>query len=355
MKSDPKESKAKSEEQAPTVSGTAVTPPVIDKLSFILPAFIGIDYVGGLPEDLLRRIDRAIEKNFAKKWHSQQSRFRMNLRFNLPSGARAQVQIGAKKPMEQKGGIRVELNPSKLKEGDIELLYKRLRKVLGEYADLDDLLMKARVSRIDIAVNVIGCAIGDLLIGYKGVNQFTVFGNTMKGGEFQSANFGSLSSDYRAAVYDKRDETLRRILEAAEKGGGAEGLKTARVAQLKAAASLPPTLRVEVRGMKIGVPVHKLLNAGKNRFERFQFVELDGLTELSELERRAFLALVRQMGLKKAVELYRGDPLHSHLQKVVQQSASWWQPVGLWKEGVKALAKSGIFPKEAFKKQKKKD
>lgn len=221
-----------------------------------------------------------------------------------PSGARARVQIDAKKPLEQKGGFRIELNPGKLAKGDIEYLYKLIGRWLKGYGELDELLRRARISRMDVAVDVVHCAIVDLLIGYKGAHQFTVFGNTMKGGRFQTINFGSMGSDYIAAVYNKREEVLRRIVADAEKSGADESLKAARIKQLRVASGAPPTMRVEIRGMKIGCAANQLLTVGARRFERFVFIELQSIEGLTEFERRNFAAEARQASHR---QLRQGD------------------------------------------------
>lgn len=323
--------------------------PIIDKLAFILPVLVGLDYQEErIPPRMLKRIEKSIEKGKCVRWYATEGRFRMQLRIPLPSGVKAHVQIGAKKPLEQIGGIRIEMNPGKLLPGDTEALYKLMRRWLKDVADLDDLLRRARISRMDIAVDVLHCAISELLIGYKGVQQFTVFGNTMKNGAFQTINLGSMSSDYIAAVYNKRDEVLRRIVKEAEKGGASESLKANMIRQLKVAAGMPPIMRVEVRGMKIGKKVKDLMGLGLNRFERFQFIEIQNIAGLTDFERRNFLALAREVGLKAAVDLHKGQPTHRHVKKAVAQTAAWWQPKGLWKRGIKALMASGIFPEDAF-------
>ena len=323
--------------------------PVIDKLTFILPVLVGPMYSDErIPEKMMRRIEKSLEKKKCIRWHAGESRYRMQLRVPLPSGAKAQVQIGAKKPMEQKGGFRIELNPAKLAEGDIEYLYKLIGRWLKGYGELEDLLRRARISRMDVAVDVVHCAIVDLLIGYKGVHQFTVFGNTMKGGRFQTINFGSMGSDYIAAVYNKRDEVVRRIVADAEKSGSDESLKAARIKQLKVAAGAPPTMRVEIRGMKIGCAANQLLTVGARRFERFVFVELQAIEGLTEFERRNFVALVRDSSLREAVALHKGQPTYKHVKKALTQTATWWEPEGLWARGINTLRKSGIFPKDAF-------
>ena len=87
---------------------------------------------------------------------------------------------------------------------------------------------------------------------------------------------------------------------------------------------------------------------GKKRIECFQFIEIQNIAGLSEFERRNFVALAREVGLKAAVDLHKGQPTHKHVKKAVAHTATWWQPEGLWKRGIKALMGSGIFPEDAF-------
>lgn len=147
--------------------------------------------------------------------------------------------------------------------------------------------------------------------------------------------------------FDLRDRAAE-IVAKAEKSGADESLKAARIKQLKVAAGAPPTMRVEIRGMKIGTTVDQLLTVGARRFERFVFVELQAIKGLTEFERRNFVALVRDSSLKEAVALHTGQPTYKHVKKALTQTATWWEPEGLWARGIKMLRKSGIFPKDAF-------
>ncbi|MFS2162647.1 hypothetical protein ACCD09_02755, partial [Variovorax sp. Varisp62] len=164
-------------------------------------------------------------------------------------------------------------------------------------------------------------------------------------------NFGSVSSDYLTSMYGKNEERVHQAIERLlDKRAESDDLKANLVRQVKEARDLPPTVRFEVRGKKMGVPVFELKKLNVERFERFHLSEVKNLDQLDDFTRVNFLALVRDTGLRAAIAHYEGTPEHKMLKKATSQSADWWQPEGIWERGIKALKQSGIFPKGAFKK-----
>lgn len=328
-----------------------VKDPVVDRLTFIVPWGLGSLYLAGQTDKFAKveaQVQEMKEEGLCEMWRAK-GRYRLHARITLPGGAKARVALGARDPGIQKGGIRVELNPSQLVPGDAEHLHSFIRRAVGPAYDKH--LLNSIVNRIDAAVDVENAHLNEFVIDYHGAHEATVFGTRLKmGGRIETLNFGSVSSSFRTTVYSKSKERVdKAIKKLLKERKGADLLKNNLVRQVKAAKDLPPTVRVEVRGMKICKPVYELKAAGKKRFERFSISELAGVDALDPFVRTPFLAMVRQDGLRAAIAHYKGKPEHKIMKAIVERPASWWVPQGLWVRSIKTLKASGIFPKEAFK------
>lgn len=349
------ESKTKKKVVSPVVS-PVVRRPTVDWVTLIVPWGIGPEYLrdaedGDAFEPVQERLEAMAEEGLCKMWRDAGSRYRVQTRVTLPGGgAKVLVQFGAKDPLTLKGAIRIDFNPNKLLEGDAEYLHKFIRRAVGKSYDTH--LLDAIVNRLDLASDVEHVVLGDLLIDYKGAHEVTMFAKRLKKNKIETMNFGSVSSDYVTAVYGKNEEQVHRAIERlaeAKTKAASDALKANLVRQVRVARDLPPTVRFEVRGKKMGTPVFKLKKLNVKRFERFQVSELQNLEGLDDFTRINFLALVRDMGLRAAIAHYKGRPEHAALKKAMLQTPDWWQPEGLWGRGIKALKKSGILPADAFK------
>lgn len=332
-----------------------VRPPTIDWLTLIVPWGIGREYLrdaedGDAFEPVQERLEAMAEEGRCKMWRDASSRYRVQTRVTLTGGAKVLVQFGAKDPLTLKGAIRIDFNPNKLLEGDAQDLHKFIRRAVGKSYDTH--LLDAIVNRLDLASDVEHVVLGDLFIDYKGAHEVTMFAKRLKKNKIETMNFGSVSSDYITSVYGKNEEEVHRAIQRlaeAKTKAVSDKLKANLVRQVKVARDLPPTVRFEVRGKKMGVPVFKLKKLNFKRFERFQVSELQNLEGLDEFTRINFLALVRDMGLRAAIAHYKGRPEHATLKEAALQTPDWWQPEGLWGSGIKALKRSGILPADAFK------
>ena len=321
----------------------------MDRLVFILPWNVGPFVEDAVPERQKRRIEKAVEKEQCTRWHNGGSRFRVLLRVPLPSGSKAQVHIGAKNLLSQTGGLRIDITPSKMTGADIEHLHAFVRRLIGH--KYDELLSAARINRIDIAVDIVNCVLQDYLVSYKYGHELTMFGKRLRKDVTETLNFGSVTSAYRATVYDKRlenlDQAIRKLIAAA---GAADDLADNLVRQVRVAKRATPMTRVEIRGVKLSrMRVHGLLAADKERFQRFTFTEINRLDELTDFTKVNFLALVRDVGLKAAKKVYKGHAEWKVIEAITTGAPAWWVPDTMWARGINRLRQSGIFPKTAFK------
>lgn len=97
--------------------------PVVDRLGFLLPCTI--------PKTVFTTVRHRVEREIAYGTcvHAvlKSSRYRSHFRVLVPSGEQVLVQVGAFDSNRKKGDIRVEMNPAKLAEGDVDAPVERPR------------------------------------------------------------------------------------------------------------------------------------------------------------------------------------------------------------------------------------
>ncbi|WP_143028338.1 hypothetical protein [Burkholderia orbicola] len=325
--------------------------PVVDYLRFVLPwaANPGDDHTL-MFERARRRIQTEVESGSCENCFAPRFRYRYVFVIPLPSGSEPIVRIGALDPVRQKGGISVEMNPSKLEHGDAEHFHEVMERIVGR--SYNGMLRRAVLSRIDFAVDILHVRLDRMLISYSGAQQFTVFGKTVNSkGIVETCNFGSEKSDYITAVYDKNLERRHRAVTAIAKYGRKNEPLTANfIKQLDELHCAPPVVRVEVRGKKLnGLALHDIVKL-TNRFSRFMFADLDaGSSPLPPKLETEFISLCRDRGVKAALEHYKGTPEVRKINAFWRsRRASWWNPEPMMEQACSALRSSGIFPVEAF-------
>lgn len=100
-------------------------------------------------------------------------RYRKSFQVVLPSGEKATVFLGAVQPDRQNGGVRISLNPAKLKPGDIDFFHAVMKKILGSLYLRQ--LETPVINRIDVAVDLIGAQLDKLLFAYTNAQKLTIF------------------------------------------------------------------------------------------------------------------------------------------------------------------------------------
>lgn len=328
--------------------------PIIDKIAFLLNWHIDprVDKVA--MKAFNRRIKREIAAGNCEVAHVKSSRYFTNFRVVLPCGQHALVQAGAYDTRRNKGGLRIELNPSRIADDDVH----KLRAVLKRVLDVDDgqlrrLFAHALINRLHVAVDIHGLSLDDVLVDFSIARKLTVFAKRIgEGGRVEGYNFGAVSSDYQTAVYDKRNERVHRALLALQRSRRSTdvSLKENRVTQFFKSREAEEHIRAEVRCQKLrGLPVAKV-GALRNRFERFTFVDLRGGREdLDPTTRQAFISMCRDIGAKAAQAHMKNSTQAGEVAKFWRsRRASWWQPQGLWAQIEGLLRSTRLFPSEAF-------
>jgi hypothetical protein len=328
-----------------------LTQPVVDRLAFVLPHFrspLLNDTTFIAP--ISRRIAREIADGSCLRAYQKGCRYLETFRILLDGGSPAFVQIGALQPDRQHGGIRVDVNPARFGPDDAEQFNAVMRRIVGRI--YPELMKDPLLNSIDLAVDISGVHLDQILVSYNHSQRYTMFCKRQNAhGHIEGYNFGSVSSDYMTVAYDKHQERIHAaILAVARSGVRPESLKSNAVIQLKQVLNADDKVRVEVRGKKLrGLPLYKL-DTLPNRFERFQFTDLNikGST-LSPLVQAALLAMCRQDGTKATLAAFKHSKQARKVNAFLRsRKAAWWQPELLWQQGCDAVREIGLFPEAAF-------
>ena len=328
--------------------------PVVDGLAFILAWSVDRLDQDAVLKILRISINKLIEAGTCERAYLGKSRYRENFHILLGGGGKALVQIGAVDTVRQKGGIRIECNPAKFADGDAQQIHRVMRGLIGR-REYNELMRRPLLNVIHFAVDIYHAALNRMLVRYDNAQRLTMFAKRVgKGGFIEGYNFGSVSSNYQAATYNKQQELVHAAIIAIAQSGSSgfndDPLTANKIKQLERVLGGPEIARVEVRGKKMrGLPLYKL-SQQTNRFARFHFADLSaGGTELDPLTEKSFLAMCRQDGVKAALDAFKHT---EHARKVHafwrSRQATWWQPEELWQQACDALRHTGMFPPEAF-------
>lgn len=338
----------------PVVLQPSPQKPVVDGLAFILAWFVDRLDQDAVLQKLRSRINKLIESGVCERAYFGKSRYRENFHILLAGGSKALVQIGAVDSVRQKGGIRIECNPAKFADGDAQQIHRVMRGLIGT-REYNDLMRRPLLNVVHFAVDIYHAALTRMLVRYDNGQRMSVMAKRVgTGGFIEGYNFGSVSSDYQAAAYNKQQELVHaailRIAKAGSAGFYGDPLKSNLVKQLETEINGFDVIRVEIRGKKMrGLPLWKL-PLQTNRFARFRFADLSaGGFILDPLTEKAFLAMCRQDGVKAALEAFKHT---KHARKVHaywrSRQAAWWKPEELWQQACHALRETRMFPPEAF-------
>lgn len=333
-----------------------VQKPVVDAITFVLPWGVDCDKDEYLPSlvPILRRLDFAIENGMCERVFRPGARYRQSFKIHFGTRHHAFVQVGAVRPDNQKGGIRIDVNPARFEDGDVQHLHAVMKRIVGR--QYTNLLLSPLLNRIDFAVDVLHVDLDRMLVDYSHAQHLTMFCKRLtRRGRIEGFNFGSVTSDYINAVYDKRIERVHAAalnLIKNGKGKGNDELRDNAIKRLEETRNAPAGMRVEIRGKKMRGLELRHLDGLPNRFASFRFTDLSqGGTQLSEFDKETFRAFCEQRGVKAALALFKGTPQASKVRKYWQsRQATWWQPESLWADACAALRDTGLFPDAAFEK-----
>ncbi|WP_321490209.1 hypothetical protein [uncultured Hyphomonas sp.] len=237
-----------------------------------------------------------------------------------------QVMYGVRAKPDSKGtvDVRLEFNPAKLSSLDFELMEDHIIELLGLQTDFLSILPGARVTRLDIAIDILGILIPDLLFVGRGRSGSVIRGarstgdsesiwNEENGIETLYFRTGAKSPTLKLRAYNKDQERLHR--------GEILTLPTV------------PTTRIEVVITRQNLQMNALPSL-PNPFSAL------GLCDLTHRDISAAVAdSVRVRGSAAARLIHPCEAYHK-LRVHRQTDAPWWKPRELWKHWPDSLLKN---------------
>lgn len=235
------------------------------------------------------------------------------------SGARIRIQAQPKKP--NWSFLRFELNPAKLGvEGLAFFKDKLLDFLLGQWT-YADIATKGKVSRVDLACDVINCTISDLVVrttvpgkshAYFGIDEEV---ETIYLGMKGKKNSPQYAYNKRQDLMDKKRNP---------KYGGI------------------PWTRIEKRIMA-NRPITKLCDIESNPLEVFQVFYPDLASPPEKPHHWTFFAdSCRQRGIEAALDHLPKGLKKAYKQALDSSGDGFWRPNELWAAWPKALEVSGL-------------
>lgn len=316
----------------------------VDKLAFTLPT----QNVVGSQVEWFSRVEtvmrNAIRAGICRHHFGGGNRYRRSLQLPLNANHYALIQYGSVDPTRQKAGFRIEFNPDKTGTLGANKIIGFLEDVFP--GDVKKLLPGALINRIDIASDVTGLLLEDLVVRYENAQTVAVVMTRYRQrGRIESYSFGSVRSSAMGVVYDKSTHRIKLALrEIAAQGFQEEALNSNRIRTLTSLVGGPPTVRFEHRGKGLRLKPSEL-GTMENRFLRFQMCHLSDVRGLSERRRAAFISMCRDVGVVRALEAFEGSPDHFKLKKLTGGRPGWWKPHTAWAQAISSLDELQLFSK----------
>ena len=316
------------------ISGrVAVLKPIIDKIT-ITHKIADNELTAALVESLLQEADK--EQGHFKKaaqFKSGAVSYRASVNLIVPPGdAHVLIQAGPKK----KGithALRLEFNPSRLGKPGIAFLKKQIESLVSgplvsDDLSFDDIIAKGTVTRVDIAVDVVGIRVDKLDVRFLGDGKshwyYSNKGQPETGYYGIKQNKKKQNSPAPWITYNKRQEI---------KDKGPEGGK-----QLYGGLS---HTRIEFHAMQ-KKPFAKLGTLA-NPFDTISLAYPQAPKGMKPYAWAFFLDACQRRGSEAALELLPGGALRKRYRQALDKAhADFWKPAKIWASWPNSLVKSGL-------------
>ena len=310
----------------PTKYRVEVLKPVIDRLAVTYPVPSVADQAS--IRDRLASLASDPSDPTVAKWEKQKKwgAVKYARSYDLMVGNDQRVLIQCTAGKSKVAFLRFEFNPNRIGPEGVARFRELLPEITGGKVNYEQLANAGKVTRIDIAVDLINIDMEDLLVTTPkpGVTMgyFGVTGKT----ETKYLNINKKGSNLY--VYDRR-EHLRKLHQQGV-GSGPEYGDTKHT-------------RVEVR-TKADKPIVSLPGL-QNRLTGIDLIDIEA-AEPPEQEHhwRLFQDSCRYRGLGGALELLPGDVREDYEAAIKAVSGELWQPERLWGLWADAVEKSGLLP-----------
>ncbi len=302
----------------------------IDTVYFLQPKIDGLTVVfpvknqsaqAAIVSHLMGIVDEP-DKHFSEAKKPYPSGYQKNIDLTDPnSGERILIQAKPKKP----GGsfLRFDFNPAKLGVQGISFLKKSLAYAFPAIFDYSDLATTGKVTRLDVACDVVNCSISDLLVRRKGGGKSHAFFGIDD--EIETIYLGIPKGQKNSAnyAYNKRQDLRDKGLP-------------------KQFSGIPYT-RIETRIKNPQCPVTSLTALNKNPFDEFE-VFLPTLAKAPEQEHHwtFFTDSCWHRGIEAALEVLPDKMRKKYASALKQSTDGFWQPAKLWAAFPSALKETGL-------------
>lgn len=255
-------------------------------------------------------------------WPASRKRYKTGLNVVVDNQTLGTMRVHCDPWAANIGFFRAEFNPAKLDLGEAKLL---LQMLLGE--SWAAIVCKARVTRIDPAVDIKNILVDDLLVQYPQMHRSRVFCNS---GRMETYELGCPEGERQITVYDKRAKII------------ADNSKKL----IKAEVPPQPLTRCEVM-LRPELSFTALAELA-NPFAKIKVQDCAPLPQVDDELLRLFLRCAQLSGLQDAL-LILDMPTRQKMRKKLEAAACpWWNPEEIWIGWLPVLDMLTAPPPQAF-------
>lgn len=302
----------------------------IDTVYFLQPKIDGLTVVlpindqsarAAIVSHLIGLCDEG-DKHFTEAKKPYPSGYQKNIDLTDPSSGE-RILIQAKPKKVGVSFMRFDFNPAKLGKQGISFLRKSLAYGFPGVFDFSDIATIGKVTRMDVACDILNCSISNLLVRIKGGGKSHAFFGIDD--EIETIYLGIPKGQKNSGnyAYNKRQDLLDKSLPRQFSG--------------------IPYTRIETRIKNLQCPVTSLTKLDKNPFDKFE-VFFPTLVKAPEQKHHwtFFIDSCWHRGIEAALEVLPDPMRKKYASALAQSTDGFWQPDKLWAALPSAIMKSGI-------------
>jgi hypothetical protein len=308
----------------PIKGQVAVLKPIIDKIS-ITYIISDPDLKAVLVQNLKQETEAGGHWQSAA-WKKGTVVYEASAELAIPSsGHTVHVHVGPKKKTTT---LRLEFNPTELGAPGIAFLKTQLEKLVLDGLSFSDIIAKGKVTRVDIAVDIVGIHLADVLLLVKGGGKQHWYLSGDGKPETGYLGMSKKAKNAKLKAYNKRQEVKDHSKVPVEQAHG--GLSHTRVEYI---FKTPNKSFLE-------------LNTLKNPFDKISLAYPKAPKGVKAYAWVFFMDSCVRRGQTAALAMIPEGKLRKSYQKAIDDSqASFWRPGKIWEAWPAALVNSGVVQK----------
>jgi hypothetical protein len=227
--------------------------------------------------------------------------------------------------------MRLDFNPNKIGRAGCKNVAQTLRCIIG--ANATDIINQANITRFDIAADLYGIDINDMLYFSNRPIDASTWGKMFKNGKevqyrLESQYIGSILSDLYFVVYDKRAERIAK-----SKGKDVPHNSITRV-EVRVAPRI-----AKYEGSKTSLQLNNL-ELMVNPFDKLSITSIP-VPDADDGGFALFVYAAQHVGAQTALAMIKNSKKRAEYRKhLLGQAASCWTPEEYWKRAIIALRKA---------------